>query len=109
MVLAPLVESRKGEFQSVFEDVRKAGFVRARVDGEVRDLSEKIELENRRSTRSRWSSRDSVASRQSEYPVAHRRLGRAGAAARLGPGDYQWSGVCGQWSSHGPMTLLSLE
>src|ERR1700736_698480 len=32
MVLAPLVESRKGEFQSVFEDVRKAGCVRARVD-----------------------------------------------------------------------------
>src|ERR687883_350750 len=44
MVLAPLVEARKGEFQSAFEDVRKAGFVRVRVDGEVRDLSEKIEL-----------------------------------------------------------------
>src|ERR687885_82798 len=44
MVLAPLVEGRKGEYQSVFDDVRKAGFVRARVDGEVRDLSEKIEL-----------------------------------------------------------------
>jgi excinuclease ABC subunit A len=44
MVLAPLVEERKGEFQSVFEDVRKAGFVRVRVDGEIRDLSEKIEL-----------------------------------------------------------------
>ncbi|MBV9546891.1 MAG: excinuclease ABC subunit UvrA, partial [Chloroflexi bacterium] len=44
MVLAPLVEARKGEYQSVFDDVRKAGFVRVRVDGEVRDLSEKIEL-----------------------------------------------------------------
>ncbi len=44
MVLAPLVEERKGEFQSVFDDVRKAGFVRVRVDGEIRDLSEKIEL-----------------------------------------------------------------
>jgi len=43
MVLAPLVESRKGEFQSVFEDVRKAGFVRVRVDGEIRDLGEDIE------------------------------------------------------------------
>src|ERR1700737_2854770 len=48
MVLAPLVESRKGEFQSVFDDVRKAGFVRARVDGEIRDLSEKIELEKQK-------------------------------------------------------------
>src|SRR4051812_44447652 len=44
MVLAPLVEARKGEFQSAFDDVRKAGFVRVRVDGEVRDLSDKIEL-----------------------------------------------------------------
>src|SRR6185503_3849844 len=48
MVLAPLVESRKGEFQSVFEDVRRAGFVRARIDGEVRDLSEKIDLEKQK-------------------------------------------------------------
>src|SRR5437764_6903887 len=48
MVLAPLVEGRKGEFQDVFEDVRKAGFVRVRVDGEIRDLSEKIELEKRK-------------------------------------------------------------
>ncbi|HEY3063492.1 MAG TPA: excinuclease ABC subunit UvrA [Chloroflexota bacterium] len=45
MVLAPLVEGRKGEFQQAFEDIRKAGFVRVRVDGEVRDLSDKIELE----------------------------------------------------------------
>ena len=45
MVLAPLVEGRKGEYQQVFEDVRKAGFVRVRVDGEIRDLSEKIELD----------------------------------------------------------------
>ena len=44
MVLAPLVEGRKGEYQSVFDEVRKAGFVRVRVDGDVRDLSEKIEL-----------------------------------------------------------------
>src|ERR1700716_3050475 len=44
MVLAPLVEARKGEFQDVFDDIRKAGFVRVRVDGEVRDLSDKIEL-----------------------------------------------------------------
>ena len=44
MVLAPLVEARKGEFAAAFDDVRKAGFVRVRVDGEVRDLSEKIVL-----------------------------------------------------------------
>src|SRR6266700_3942848 len=48
MVLAPLVEGRKGEYQDVFEDVRKAGFVRVRVDGEIRDLSEKIDLEKQK-------------------------------------------------------------
>src|SRR5438105_3038282 len=44
MVLAPLVAAREGGVQSALEDVRKAGFVRVRVGGEVRDLSEKIEL-----------------------------------------------------------------
>src|SRR5215208_348253 len=48
MILAPLVEGRKGEFQDVFDDVRKAGFVRVRVDGETRDLSEKITLDKRK-------------------------------------------------------------
>ncbi len=39
-VLAPLVKDRKGHHQAVFEDVRKAGFVRVRVDGVVRDVEE---------------------------------------------------------------------
>jgi excinuclease ABC subunit A len=37
-VLAPLVRGRKGEFRDLFEDARKRGFVRVRVDGEVHDL-----------------------------------------------------------------------
>jgi len=44
-VLAPLVKDRKGHHQAVFEDVRKAGFVRVRVDGDVRDVDEEIELD----------------------------------------------------------------
>ena len=44
-VLAPLVKDRKGHHQPVFEDVRKAGFVRVRVDGVVRDVNEEIELD----------------------------------------------------------------
>jgi len=44
-VLAPLVKDRKGHHQAVFEDVRKAGFVRVRVDGQVRDVEEEIELD----------------------------------------------------------------
>jgi len=38
LILAPLVRGRKGEHQKVFEDIRKAGYVRARVNGEVVEL-----------------------------------------------------------------------
>ena len=44
-VLAPLVQDRKGHHQGIFEDVRKAGFVRVRVNGEVRQVDDKIELD----------------------------------------------------------------
>jgi excinuclease ABC subunit A len=45
LLLAPLVRDRKGEHQKVLDDARKSGFVRVRVDGEVRDLEEEIKLE----------------------------------------------------------------
>ena len=44
-VLAPIVRTRKGEFTTLFEDLARRGFARARVDGEVRELSEKIRLD----------------------------------------------------------------
>ncbi|HVF52592.1 MAG TPA: excinuclease ABC subunit UvrA [Actinomycetota bacterium] len=44
-VLAPIVRGRKGEFTSLFEDLARRGYARARVDGEVKDLSEKIRLD----------------------------------------------------------------
>jgi excinuclease ABC subunit A len=44
-VLAPIVRGRKGEFSSLFEDLARRGYARARVDGEVRDLAEKIRLD----------------------------------------------------------------
>ncbi len=43
-ILAPLIRSKKGEHQKVFQDARKKGYVRVRVDGEIRDLEEDIEL-----------------------------------------------------------------
>ena len=45
MLLAPLVRGRKGEYHKVFEDVRKAGFVRVRVDGVVYDVNDEITLD----------------------------------------------------------------
>jgi len=45
MILAPLIRDRKGEYQSIFEDLRKQGYARVRVDGEIHDLSEDIQLD----------------------------------------------------------------
>jgi excinuclease ABC subunit A len=44
-VLAPVVRARKGEHLKVFEDARKSGYVRARADGSIYDLSEEIKLD----------------------------------------------------------------
>ncbi|MGG4394280.1 excinuclease ABC subunit UvrA [Paenibacillus thiaminolyticus] len=47
-ILAPVISGRKGEHKGVFADIQKQGFVRVRVDGEIRDVSETIELEKNR-------------------------------------------------------------
>ncbi|MEW5828499.1 MAG: excinuclease ABC subunit UvrA [Chloroflexota bacterium] len=44
-ILAPLVRGRKGTYQAVFEEIRKAGFARARVDGTVHSLDDEISLD----------------------------------------------------------------
>ena len=44
-ILAPVVRGRKGEFQKLFESLKKQGFVRVNVDGEQRLLEEEIKLE----------------------------------------------------------------
>ena len=43
--MRPVIRARKGEYQKVFEDARRSGYVRVRVDGSVYDLSEEIKLE----------------------------------------------------------------
>ncbi len=51
MIMAPLIKDRKGEHHAVFNDLRKAGYVRVRVDGRIHDLSEEFALDkNRRHT-----------------------------------------------------------
>ncbi len=44
MVLAPVVKDRKGEYSSLFEDLRKKGYSKVRVDGHVRDLTDDFVL-----------------------------------------------------------------
>src|SRR5215211_3022879 len=48
LLLAPMVRDKKGEHQKVLDDARKGGFVRVRIDGDVRDLDEEIKLEKYR-------------------------------------------------------------
>ena len=45
MVLAPVIRGKKGLHEKVFDDAKKSGFVRVRVDGYMYDLTEKVELD----------------------------------------------------------------
>jgi len=47
-ILAPVVEGRKGEHRDILDEIRKKGFVRARVDGEVVELEEEIKLNKKK-------------------------------------------------------------
>ncbi len=44
-VLAPIVRGRKGEFKQVLDNLRKSGYVRIKVDGEMREVAEEIALD----------------------------------------------------------------
>src|SRR6187455_3022805 len=44
-LLAPLVRGRKGHYRELFEDVRKKGYLKVRVDGEVKDLVAKMQVD----------------------------------------------------------------
>jgi len=44
-LLAPLVRGRKGHYRELFEDIRKKGFLKVRVDGEVKDLTARMQVD----------------------------------------------------------------
>ena len=44
-VLAPLVRGRKGHYRELFEEVRKKGFLKIRIDGEIKDLVPKMQID----------------------------------------------------------------
>jgi len=44
-VLAPVVRGRKGKYVKLLEDIKKMGFVRVRIDGEIKDVNEEIKLD----------------------------------------------------------------
>ena len=45
MLTSPIVRGRKGEYRKELEDLRRNGFVKVRIDGEIRDLSEEVHLD----------------------------------------------------------------
>lgn len=82
-ILAPLIRGQKGEFKDLFEDLRKQGFARARVDGTIYGLSEEIGLD-----RSRRHDVDVVIDRLTLENRNRGRLSEAvDAALKLGRGS----------------------
>src|SRR5512144_180096 len=47
LVLAPLVQNRKGEYRDLLEDVQKRGFARVRVDGQIHQLTDRLHLDKK--------------------------------------------------------------
>ncbi|MDH5518668.1 MAG: excinuclease ABC subunit UvrA [Gammaproteobacteria bacterium] len=45
MMLAPVIKERKGEYQNLFDDLKRQGFIRARIDGQITELDDLPELE----------------------------------------------------------------
>ena len=82
-ILAPLVKGKKGEHHKVFEEARKSGYVRVRVDGQTRDLSDDIEL-----VKNKKHSVEVVIDRISLKPESAERLADSlETALKLGEGN----------------------
>ncbi len=79
-VLAPIVSGRKGTHVKVFEDIKKQGYVRVRIDGEMQELSDEISLEKNKKHSievviDRIVVKEGVASRLADSLEAALRLG----------------------------------
>src|SRR3981081_952490 len=51
MLLAPLIQGRKGEYKNIFEEMRRSGYVRMRVDGKIVELSDEIDLDQQKNNK----------------------------------------------------------
>jgi len=93
MVMAPQVIHKKGEHKDIFEDARRAGYVRARVNGEIRDLSEDIVL-----NRQKWHTIEVVVDRLviGDSAETNRVADSVEQALKLGNGVVQVSVVDGE-------------
>ncbi len=96
MLLSPMVRGRRGRHEEVFESIRAAGLLRARVDGEIYLLDELPEIAPRRNHTieamvDRIVIRDGIASRLQESLLHALRLGRGLVTSLVArPGDEGW-------------------
>ena len=94
-VMAPVVRDRKGEYKKELDEFRRQGFVRIRIDGEVRDLFEDISL-SRKSKHTlevvvdRLVVKEAVRGRISESIETALRLSDGLVGIDIGPGDEEW-------------------
>ena len=88
MILAPVIRDRKGEHQGVFDEIRRQGFVRVRVDGNVLDIDEAVGLDLEKYQKHTHRSRGRPAgdpsrrrghTRRPPRPRAHHRVAGDGA------------------------------
>jgi excinuclease ABC subunit A len=85
MVLGPMTRHKKGEHQAIFEELRRKGFARVRVNGQVHDLAEEIKLDKQK-----WHDIDAVVDRLEAGPELVEQRGRltdsVETALKLGEG-----------------------
>jgi excinuclease ABC subunit A len=94
-ILAPVVRGRKGEYRKELDGFRKQGFVRVRVDGVARDLSEEISLAKRvkhdiELVVDRLAVRAAARGRIAESIETALRMGAGRVVIDVGPGREEW-------------------
>lgn len=92
MVLAPVIRGEKGEFRDILDRLRREGFVRARIDGELRSLDEPIKLDKKSSHRieavvDRLKISDSIHTRLTDSLELALRLGQGIVTILWPPGE----------------------
>ncbi len=81
-VLAPLIKGRKGEYKQVFTDIQKEGYVRVRVDGQIYEVTDDIQMDR---YKQHWI--DVIVDRLVVKPGIEKRLGDSiESALKLGKG-----------------------
>src|SRR5437868_12538356 len=94
MLLAPLIQGRKGEYKNIFEEMRRSGYVRVRVDGKIYDLSDEIELDKQKKHTIEVVVDRLVIRKGQKSPASQK-------ASPLNAGT-QWSGVHGAHADFSP-------